>query len=314
MAGQTNAADSVSKRGKWHTIIAVSLIAVMVGLLAKPLYAFFNFARASEIHSYVLLIPLAVIYLLHLRKKELPAPASSIWPAVACFAGALGLLFLGQQTSSYLDDTGDQFTFVGLSFTLFVWAFAYFDRGARWVWRALFPMCFLFFVTPLPSAVVDTLEEWSKLASAEVANAFFVVTGMPTLRQGTVFQLPGITLEVAKECSGIHSSLVLLVTSVLAANMFLRSGWRRCVFVLAAIPLGLLRNGFRILVISMLCVYIGPHMINHPIHRKGGPIFFALSLLPLLGLLWWLARSERSRTVLPPKGINALPGDECRNV
>jgi hypothetical protein len=42
----------------------------------------------------------------------------------------------------------------------------------------------------------------------------------------------------------------------------------------------------------MLCVHIGPGMINSIIHRRGGPIFFALSLIPLFLLLWWLRRGE----------------------
>jgi exosortase/archaeosortase family protein len=77
--------------------------------------------------------------------------------------------------------------------------------------------------------------------------------------------------------------------------MFLRSPWRRAVLVLFVIPLGILRNGFRILVIGLLCVNIGPQMIDCPIHHRGGPIFFALSLIPLFLLLWWLRRSERQR-------------------
>jgi len=39
-------------------------------------------------------------------------------------------------------------------------------------------------------------------------------------------------------------------------------------------------------------VHIGPHMINSVIHRRGGPFFFALSLLPLFAMLWLLRRQE----------------------
>ena len=111
------------------------------------------------------------------------------------------------------------------------------------------------------------------------------------------FQLPGITITVAKECSGIRSSLVLVITSLLAANMFLRTNWRRALLVAAVIPLGLLRNGFRILVISLLCVHIGPHMINSIIHRRGGPFFFGLSLIPLFAMLWLFRRKEFNQQV-----------------
>ena len=113
------------------------------------------------------------------------------------------------------------------------------------------------------------------------------------LRDGTIFQLPGIVIEVAQECSGIRSSWVLFITSILASYLFLQSPWRRVLLVAFVIPLGIARNGFRILVIGLLCVHVGPQMINSVIHRQGGPLFFALSLIPLFLLLWWLRRAER---------------------
>jgi exosortase/archaeosortase family protein len=86
---------------------------------------------------------------------------------------------------------------------------------------------------------------------------------------------------------------VLFIAGLLASHLFLRTRWRRVVLVAFVIPLGILRNGFRILVIGLLCVYVGPHMIDSMIHRRGGPLFFALSLVPLFLLLWWLRRQEQ---------------------
>jgi exosortase/archaeosortase family protein len=106
--------------------------------------------------------------------------------------------------------------------------------------------------------------------------------------------------------------LVLFITSLLASYLFLRSPWRRAVLVAAIIPLGLLRNGVRILTISLLCVHIGPQMINSVIHRRGGPFFFAASLVPLFLLLWWLGRGEvraTRRNNETGKGPNAVSAD-----
>ena len=186
-------------------------------------------------------------------------------------------------------------TLVALSFVCFAISGAFLFLGTKWARSAMFPLFFLAFFIPLPEIVVDTLEEASKQASAEAASWLFLITGTPFLRTETMFQLPGITIMVAKECSGIRSSLVLIITSLLAANMFLRTTWRRSLLVAAVIPLGLLRNATRILVISLLCVYIGPHMIESVIHRRGGPFFFALSLLPLFAMLWWFRRQELKR-------------------
>jgi len=59
------------------------------------------------------------------------------------------------------------------------------------------------------------------------------------------------------------------------------------------IPLALLRNGFRVFVLGQLCIHISPRMIDSPIHHRGGPIFFVLSLVPFFLLLWLLKRSEK---------------------
>jgi exosortase/archaeosortase family protein len=71
---------------------------------------------------------------------------------------------------------------------------------------------------------------------------------------------------------------------------------------LSVIPLAILRNGFRIFVIGMLCVHVDRGMINSWVHRKGGPLFFALSLLPFFALLLWLRRSEASHAAKEHRG------------
>src|SRR5258708_19200216 len=158
---------------------------------------------------------------------------------------------------------------------------------------AAFAITFLVFMVPLPDGAVSWLETASVLASADVAAWFFKLTGTPLLRDGTVFALPGIVLTVAQECSGIHSSWVLFITSLLASYLFLESSWRRIILIAFVIPLGIVRNGFRILVIGLLCVHVGPHMIDSVIHRRGGPFFFLLSLVPLIVFMAWLCRQEQ---------------------
>jgi exosortase/archaeosortase family protein len=86
--------------------------------------------------------------------------------------------------------------------------------------------------------------------------------------------------------------MVLFMTSLVAGQFFLRASWKRAVLALAIVPLSLLRNGLRIVTIGELCVHVNPDMINSYIHKRGGPIFFVLSLVPLFLLLYYLRRSE----------------------
>jgi exosortase C (VPDSG-CTERM-specific) len=169
--------------------------------------------------------------------------------------------------------------------------------------RALaFPFFLLVFMIPFPVFLRDGIEALLQRGSAEVADWMFVLTGTPLLRNDLLFRLPGIALKVAPECSGIHSTLVLFITSLLAGQMILRQPWRRAVLCLAVIPLALLRNGFRVFVIGQLCIHVGPQMIDSPIHHHGGPLFFVLSLVPFFLLLYFLRKSETKGVAgQPPK-------------
>jgi len=107
-----------------------------------------------------------------------------------------------------------------------------------------------------------------------------------------VLSIPGLTVEVAKECSCIRSSLMLLVTSMVLAHLFLRSIWRKTVVMLAAIPLSVAKNGLRIFILSMLGTRVDPGFLHGNLHHHGGIVFFAAALLAQLLLLWLLSRSD----------------------
>jgi exosortase C (VPDSG-CTERM-specific) len=295
-----NVARVESPRGQSHQsgiprrfLLFLAYVAILVGVFAVPLTTWARYASGSDVHSYVLLIPLVTAYLIYIRWSRLPREYhfSPGVAAIPIIGGAMALVASWQFQDRL--SQGDYVTVMIAAFVCFVVAGAYLILGERWMRAAAFPLGFLIFMIPLPSGAIDFLEIASQNASAEVANVLFLITGTPTLRDGNVFQLPGIVIQVAQECSGIHSSLVLFITSILAAYLFLRTPTRRAGLIAFVIPLGLLRNGFRILVVALLCVHIGPHMINSPIHRRGGPIFFAASLVPLFILLWALYRSEQ---------------------
>jgi exosortase C (VPDSG-CTERM-specific) len=241
------------------------------------------------------LIPFVSAYLLYLRRDQLPKNCVVDLPlAIVSLAAGLGVLGF----TYWLDFAGrapannDRLGLLTLSFLCCLAAGGFFFFGRGWMRAAAFPLAYLIFMVPMPDAMADALETASKSAAAEVANLFFHLSGTPFLRAGAIFQLPNITIEVAQECSGIRSSWVLLMTSILAANLFLKTRWRRFALVAFVIPLGILRNGFRILVIGLLCVNVGPQMIHSLIHRRGGPVFFMLSLIPFFLGLWWLRKGD----------------------
>jgi exosortase C (VPDSG-CTERM-specific) len=271
---------------------------VLSACFALPLLQLSRFALGHDLYSHILLIPFISYYLYWERRKSLPAPSSPD-KAGACFFAVLGLAFVGgllvarsNGTALALEDTlAIEITSYLLLFVAVCLVFL-----GRPVVRALaFPLAFLVFMVPFPAFALDWIVSGLQVASAKASHVMFDLAGTPVIFNGLIIRLPDITLEVAPECSGIHSSLALLVTSVVAAFLFLRTPWKRAVLILSVVPLAIIRNGFRIFTIGELCVHISPKMIDSNIHRHGGPIFFALSLVPFFALLLLLSKGDRRR-------------------
>jgi len=282
-------------------IAALGYGLLLVAIFAKPLWSLMAYAVGTDLHSHIVLVPLVTAYLIHIRRPQLPEVGKPSF-GLALFLGVIGLAALAGRWSGRTAalSENDGLALMAFSFVCLLAAGGFVFLGRRWMTAAAFPVAFLLFIVPLPDGMTEWLETASKLASAEASALLFGLLGTPILRDGVIFLLPGIVIEVAKECSGIRSSWVLFITSLLASNLFLRSPWRRTLLVAFVIPLGILRNGIRIVVISLLCIEYGPQMIDSIIHRRGGPVFFALSLVPLFALLWWLRASE-ARAAEPEK-------------
>jgi exosortase C (VPDSG-CTERM-specific) len=265
-------------------------------LFACPLYDLVFFALHSELYSYILLVPAVSSYLAWQRRDAVSSGKTPMrtmaWPLIAAALVLIGWYGF-TRGAGRLWPRQDYLSVMILAWLLLV--------GAAGIWLFDFarlrafasPLVFLIFMVPLPMMVEAGLEAFLQNGSALAARLFFSLTGMPYVYESLTFNLPGFNMHVAPECSGVHSSLVLFMTSVVAGQMFLRSPRKQLVFMAAVIPLGLLRNGFRAFVIGELCVHIGPEMSDSWIHHRGGPVFFLLSLVPLLLFLRFLIRSER---------------------
>jgi exosortase/archaeosortase family protein len=107
--------------------------------------------------------------------------------------------------------------------------------------------------------------------------------------------VPGVTIEVAKECSSIRSSIALFITCLLAAHLYLRTAWKKLVFVVLGLLLSVVKNGIRITTLTLLSVYVDPDFLSGRLHRQGGFVFFLVALLMLLPVFWWMEKSDKLR-------------------
>ncbi len=273
-----------------------AVCAILLGIaFGKPLWDWGCFVAGSDLFSHGWFVPFISLYLIWLKRKELPA-ASAPAPGWAALWGGIGALALAAYWGLAWRlgplDPNDYLALTTFSLWCCLVGAGCLCLGTQPLRAVAFPVAFLLFMVPLPTAWANGIEVFFQHTSAYAASGLIQLSGTPLVREGLVLRLPGIVLQVGQECSGIHSSLVLFMTSLLAGHLFLRSPWRRAVLVFAVIPLGILRNGFRIFTIAMLCVHVRPEMIGSVLHRRGGPLFFVLALVPFFLLVWYLRRRE----------------------
>lgn len=283
-----------------YALVVIALVLVF----SWPLFQLVRFSLHEDLFSYILLIPLVSAYFAWTNRKELTAARpGAVVAAVPLVIGiALGVGYVATLLSGPTVPTADTLALSTGAFVALFIGITILFLGSAVTRRLLFPLGFLILMVPIPTAIIAGTDTMLQHTSALTADLMIRSVGTPVWRDGLIFRVPGIAIQVAPECSGIRSTLVLMITSLVAGQLLLRSPWRRTLLVFLVLPLGILRNGFRIFTIAELCVHIGPQMIDSPIHHKGGPLFFVLSLIPFALVLLWLAKSER-RADQPPAVI-----------
>ena len=274
-------------------------VAVLSLAFSKSLYGLVKMALNTDLQSHVILIPVVCIYFAWIKKDGLPAasPPRKSLAIVPGFTAAALLVFYWNTGNS--EAAEDALALTTLAYTLLIITAALFLYGPNILKKQCFSLWFLIFLVPMPLVIQDWVNAFFQYTSAEVSHQMVRSANIPVFRPHPLtFELSTIQIHVAPSCSGIRSSLVLLITSIVAGELFLQSKWKRWLFVFFIIPLAIVRNGFRIFTISYLCVNVGPHMIDHWIHHKGGPFFFGLSLIPFFVLLYWLWKKEPKKKPL----------------
>jgi len=151
----------------------------------------------------------------------------------------------------------------------------------------------LLFMAPLPPVLLHSIVGFLQRASAEASALIFQLIGVPVFRQGFVFALPGLTIEIAEECSGIRSSVALFIVGLVAAHLYLASTWTKVAVALLSVPVAIAKNAIRIVVLSLLSMYVDPGFVGPGLlHRNSGIPVFAMAFASLGAIIWLLHKSE----------------------
>jgi exosortase len=281
---------NISARTTYFVVFSVSLFIALSGAMRAVLAYAMDTANTHA--TQIIVIPFISAGLIYMNRQNIFRSVSySILPGVLLMAVGFGQLVVGttvgvkMETGNYLAVMASAIVVLWLGGFLFFYGAAAFKT-------AIFPLLFLVFCIPIPIPVLNKTIDILRLGSTNMAFVILKLSGTPILRDGFVFRLPRISVEVAPECSGIRSGISILISGLLAGHLFLRSYWKRIALVLIAVPVLIFKNALRIGTLSYLAVHFDPRILTSELHREGGIPFFVLGLLLLYPVLAVLMKSE----------------------
>ena len=269
----------------------------------------FSFAQSD--YSYIILIPAVSVALMVRRKDAIFREVRwDIWPGIFLIAAGLA----GTALEGRFWPPG---SVAGLSATTLcilivldgTFTLCY---GVRTVQAALFPILFLTLMVPVPEPLLAAATVLLQRASYETTYLLITWCDVPVLRNGFVLSLQAGNIFIGRECSGIRSTLGLLIGAIVASHLFLQSGWKKAFLGLCVVPVSIFKNALRIVTLYWLGVHTDQRFLTGELHQRGG-IPFSLLALGMLGPLLWALRKSEGRPAKVkverriPKGALALP-------
>jgi EpsI family protein len=259
---------------------------------AGPLAAMVQRWDGSPMYSYAYTVPPIALYLLWSRREELrrqPSRPARLAGGIV-IAGALTLLALGQVAAfQVVQQVSFLIALVGIVIFLFGMTHLRIYGPA---------LAYLLFMIPLWDVFTEPLHWPFQNNSAKLGIALLHAIGIPAYREGTVIALPGVTLEVARQCSGVNYLVAVLALALPLSLLRLRQWWRRVVLIMTATVIAALANGLRVALIGALAHWEIGSPLHGPFHMLHGLFVAAVGYIVLFVGLHVLQRQEKSPAVI----------------
>ncbi len=149
-------------------------------------------------------------------------------------------------------------------------------------WFALF---FMFFMIPLPGAIVDAVTMPMKMAVSYVAEHALFWVGYPIARTGVILQIGQYKLLVADACAGLHTLFTLEALGLLYLNIVRHDSlFRNITLAILIVPISFTANVFRVMVLTLITYHFGDEAGQGFLHGFAGMVLFLSALLLIMGV------------------------------
>jgi exosortase len=235
--------------------------------------------------AYALFIPLVVLGLFWVKRRELLAVPLATW-APGLLLVTLGLVFhvLGYVVQQ------SRISVVGLFVGLYgIMGVAW---GRRFLRASLFPFFLLLFCVPLGSLSEGITFRLRLMVCQLVEVVSHYLLQIDIIRDGTKLVDPtqSYQYEVAAACSGIRSLTATLAFAVILGFFSFRKLWKRTLVIASAFPFAVFGNLLRMLSI-VIAAELGGQSWGNYVH-EGGPLGI-FSLMPYIPAFVGLLLLER---------------------
>lgn len=269
----------------------LGLTAVAIAVFHRPLGIVVGSSFWTDQYAQILVVPPVSALLFYVERKRVLHKVAYSALGMVLYLACMGVFVVVSGRAAAIDPS----LYLCLSIVLFagccISAFL-FCFGLESFRVAVFPLFFLVLMAPWPDVLRNRVIVFLQYGSALVTDWFFTVANIPFSRTGVVIMLPTVTIEIAQECSGIRSSLVLVLAGLVLGHLFLTNMWSKVALLALLIPLTIIKNALRIFTLTTLGMYVDPSFLIGRLHHQGGIVFFALSFAGLWGIVWVLQKAE----------------------
>jgi exosortase len=162
---------------------------------------------------------------------------------------------------------------------------AYFLLGGTVIRSVWLPLIYLAFALPPPDTVVAAVTQPIKIAISSWAVFALHAVGYPVASSGVTIQIGQYELLVAAACSGLNS--IVTLTALCLFYVYLRHRSDPVAFLviaLAAIPVAIVSNFVRVLVLVLVTYHLGDAAAQGFLHDFAGLLMFSIALLTIFGV------------------------------
>lgn len=157
--------------------------------------------------------------------------------------------------------------------------------GARVMKELWFPLFYLAFMFPPPETIVAAVTVPMKMWLSHAAVGFLQLLNYPIGGEGVRIYIGQYELLVAAACSGINSIISLAAISLFYIYMRHQAEWRYALLlVLFIVPVALIANFFRVLILILLTYHSGEATAQGFLHNFAGLVMFAVALATIFGI------------------------------